>query len=281
MRKILILLLLSSTMISIEAADRVRQTDQQPQTALDFYQRANALFQQQKFEPALHAVEMALRLNPNMVPALTLKARLAMTANRFDVARSCLQKAVEIEPLSAENQFLFGFALYVENDFARALPPLELASRLKSNDARAEFYLALTYDGLGRVGEAIGKYEHAIKLAKDSKASDLSADAMVAYARLLFTLGRYGESEKLIDQALDIDRNLRDAHYEKGRLRLERRDAAGAIEHGKRALELQGVGVTERQIHYLLARAYRQAGRAELAEIHLAKFRAAPPTLRR
>jgi Flp pilus assembly protein TadD len=64
-------------------------------------------------------------------------------------------------------------------------------------------------------------------------------------------------------------------------LRFERRDYASAIKHGRRALELPGVGTTERQIHYLLARAYGQAGQKELAEVHLTKFRAAQPTLRR
>jgi tetratricopeptide (TPR) repeat protein len=65
------------------------------------------------------------------------------------------------------------------------------------------------------------------------------------------------------------------------KLRFERRDYPAAIKYGKRALELPGVGTTERQIHYILARAYRQTGQKELAEAHLAKFRAAPPTLRR
>jgi hypothetical protein len=49
----------------------------------------------------------------------------------------------------------------------------------------------------------------------------------------------------------------------------------------KRALELPGFGTTERQIHYLLARAYGQTGQKDLAEAHLAKFRSTPPTLRR
>src|SRR5262245_6089231 len=245
MKKILALFLLSSIVISIEAADHVQQADQQARTALDFYQKAIALFQQSQYEPSLAAVEEALRRDPKLVPALTLKARLAMTANRFDVARNCLRQAVEIEPRSAENQFLFGFALYVDNDFARALPALEQAARLKPGDARTEFYLALTYDGLGLAREAIGKYERVLQLAKEDV--DLTADALVAYARLLFALGRFDESERLIDRALDIDGNMREARYEKGRLRLERRDANGAIEHGKRARESKGVGAPERQ----------------------------------
>ena len=80
MKKILALFLLSSIVVSIEAADHVQQADQQARTALDFYQKAKALFQQSQYEPSLAAVEEALCRDPKLVPALTLKARLAMTA---------------------------------------------------------------------------------------------------------------------------------------------------------------------------------------------------------
>jgi len=249
------------------------------QTAADLYQKANALFQQQQYEQSLAAVAEALRVNPRFVPALVLKARLALAANRFDVAKTSLRQAVEREPNSASAQFLLGFVLYLENDFAGALEPLRQAARLQPDDARTQFYLALTFEGLGRTDDAIAGYERALKLNKAGGAQ--LADTLVAYARLLFTLGRYDESEGLIDRALVIEPAARDVQYEKGRLRLERRDFAAAIKHGRKALELPDVGTTERQIHYLLARAFLQAGQKELAELHLAKFRAAPPTLRR
>ncbi len=248
--------------------------DSQGQAALD---KARALFQQRQYEPALAAVEEALRLDAKLVPALLLKSRLAMVANRFDVARGSLLQAIAIAPDSAEHWFLLGFVHYVENDFVAAQESLERAARLKSDHAGAQFYLALTYEGLGRTDDAISAYERGLKLQKAEQLPDM----LVAYGRLLFTLGRYDDSEKLIDRAIFAKPDLCDAQYEKGRLRFERRDYASAIKHGKRALELPGAGTTERQIHYLLARAYGQTGQKERAESHLAKFRAAQPTLRR
>src|SRR5262245_4230462 len=76
------------------------------------YRKAGALFQQHRYEDALSAVEEALRLDAKYAPALVLKARLAMVANRFDVARVCLRQAVETAPDSAENWFLLGFVSY-------------------------------------------------------------------------------------------------------------------------------------------------------------------------
>jgi len=249
------------------------------QPALDLYQKAAALFQQQQYEQSLAALDEALKLNPRLVPALTLKARLAMAVNRFDIAKASLLQAVEIEPGVAGNHFLLGFCYYVDNDFKNALPPLERSKQLQPDDARTHFFLALTWEALARPDDAIASYEQSLKVEKNG--GGILADTLVAYARLLFTLGRYGESEALIDRALTAAPDSRDAHYEKGRLLFERRAYAEAIRHGKKALEQPGAGTTERQIHFLLARAYAKSGQKELAEIHLAKFRAAPPTLRR
>jgi tetratricopeptide (TPR) repeat protein len=249
------------------------------QSALALYQKAAAFFQQRQYEQSLAALDEALKLDPRLVPALTLKARLAMAVNRFDIAKASLLQAVEIEPGVAGSHFLLGFCYYVDNDFKNALPPLERSRQLKPDDARTHFYLALTLEALARADDAIASYEQSLKLEKNG--GEILADTLVAYARLLFTLGRYDQSETLIDRALAAAPDSRDAQYEKGRLLFERRAYAEAITHGRKALEQPGAGTTERQIHFLLARAYAKLGQKELAEIHLAKFRAAPPTLRR
>lgn len=241
------------------------------------YERANALFQQKRFPESLAALEEALRLDPNLVPALTLKAKLAMAMDRLDVAKECLLRATSIEPDSAYPQFLLGFYYYLENDFEKALPPLAKARRLNPADPRAPFYLAMSCEGLARADEAIAYYELTLKLLSDKP----EVDPLVAYARLLFTLGRYQESGKLVDRALAIDSNSRDANYEKGRLLLDAGEPEKAIEQGEKALTLPGIGTTDRQVHFLLGRAYLRAGQKERAEAHLAKFRASPPTLRR
>jgi tetratricopeptide (TPR) repeat protein len=260
-------------------AHAVAAQQKDEQAAAQAYQKANALFQQQQFEQSLAAVEQALKLKPDFAAALTLKARLALAAERYDVAITCLQRAVELEPENATAHFLLGFSRYVENDFKHARPALERALQLQPANARTHFYLALTDEALGRTGEAIAAYEQALKLEKTDRAA--LADTLVAYARLLFTLGKFAESEKLIDRALMAEAGSRDAQYEKGRLLFERQDYAAAIKHGLRALALPGVGTTERQIHFLLAKAFTKTGQKELAAEHLAKFRAAPPPLRR
>ena len=248
-------------------------------TATDWYQKANAYFAEGKFSEAGAALEQALRLEPKLVPALTLKAKLAMGFNQFDTARECLLKAAELEPNSPYVQFLLGFFFYVDNDFNKAVPPLEKARKLNPADPRPVFYLAMTQEGLGRADAAIPLYDEALEL--EARAGKPQPDTLVAYARLLYTLGQLEKSEEMIQRALRLDINSRDAQYEMGRLLYEKRDYQGAVARGEKALGLAGPGTTDRQIHFLLGRAYLKAGDRGRAEEHLAKFRAAAPSLRR
>src|SRR5579862_7498668 len=112
-----------SNAVVVHESDR-RSAGYQP------YERANSLFVARKFPESLAAIEEALRLDPKLVPALTLKAKLAMTANRFDVARVSLELALAADPASAYAQFLYGFQFYLANDLELALPQLKKARQL-------------------------------------------------------------------------------------------------------------------------------------------------------
>src|SRR5437899_2639245 len=72
------------------------------------YQRGSTLFDRSQFDAALVALEEALRLDPKLAPALTLKAKLAMSINRYDIARECLERALAAEPAAWYAQLLYG-----------------------------------------------------------------------------------------------------------------------------------------------------------------------------
>jgi tetratricopeptide (TPR) repeat protein len=72
------------------------------------YERANSLFVAKKLPEALAATEEALRLDPNLIPALTLKAKLALAAYRLDVARQSLEKALALAPGQRTPNFYMG-----------------------------------------------------------------------------------------------------------------------------------------------------------------------------
>lgn len=248
-------------------------------SALELYNEANALFRQQRYPEAEAALNASLRADPDLTPALTLKGKLAMGLNRFDVARECFEKAARLEPASAYAQFLLGFFHYVDNDFVKAIPALELARSLKADDSRTHFYLALSYEGVANPEQAAKLYLRTIEL--ESAQRKPLADTHVAYGRFLFAQGDLGGSAKQIARALGLDANSRDAHYERGRLHFENGEWMKAIEEGETAFRLPGVGTTDRQIHFLLARAYSKSGNRDAAARQLALFRASGASLRR
>src|SRR5260370_14110737 len=177
----------------------------------EHYERANRYFQQQQFSQAAEELTAALKENPNLVPALTLRAKLAMGLNRFDDAREDLLRAVALQPDSAYVQFMLGFYYYVDNDFQKAIPPLEIARKLNAADARTVFYLALSNDGLGRAETAIPLYETAIAL--EQKSGHPTPDIHVSFARLLFSLYRFSDNQTHVARALALDPKSPDGRY--------------------------------------------------------------------
>ena len=248
-------------------------------SAMDQYNRANVLFQQRRFTEAGEAIDRALEADPRYVPALTLRGKLAMALERNQVARESFEKAAGLAPDSAYAQFMLGFFYYVENDFRKSVPALERACRLDPADPRAVLYLALSEEGLAQPELAIPLYRKAIDL--ETRAGKPDTETYTAYGRLLFALGRFEESARQVDRVLELNRLSRDGHYERARLLLEARQFAEAAEEGEKALRSPLPGATERQIHFVLARAYAQLGRQDLYELHRRKLEESPPSLRR
>jgi tetratricopeptide (TPR) repeat protein len=230
------------------------------------YREANALFVAKKMPEALQALERSLGQDEKLVPALTLYAKIAMTMNRYDAARESLDRALAVEPKSANVRFLYGLSYFLSNDLQHALPEFVKAREADAKDPRTPLYLGLTYESLGRTQEAMRLYEESARLGP-------SVETDLAGARLLQLLGRVEEGEVWVRKALAMAPGSRDAHFEMARVLLRLGKAAEAAKEGERALALGGGEVSEKQIHYLLIRAYRES-QPGLAERHAAAVRA-------
>jgi tetratricopeptide (TPR) repeat protein len=236
------------------------------------YEKANELFVAKKFPESLAAVEEALRVDPKLVAAWTLKAKIAMAANRYDVANRCLERALQIDPNAAYAQFLYGLEAYLTNEMKDALTRFRKARQLNPRDPRAAYYVGLTLESLGQTDEALALYEEAVQL--DNASGQPQADTLLPGARLLAVLGRLDESERWLGQAVKLAPNSRDAHFELARVLLKGGDALHAAGEGETALGLSDGVVTDTAIHFLLIRAWQQSGNPERAEMHAEVIRA-------
>jgi tetratricopeptide (TPR) repeat protein len=243
------------------------------------YENAKRDFAEQKFSDAVSEVDMALHESPYMVPALVLKARMAIFAHRPDVAKSCLITAVTADPTSEEAQFFLGLFYYMQNDFTSAISPLQTAQALSPKSPLPVFYLAMTHEATGDTTQALSLYQKAVTLSPEK--SPQSASILVAYGRLLLMLGRTQESIENDRWAIDRDPESRDAHYELAKGLDHQGDFKNAALEGERALTLPELGTSDAQIHFLLATVYRELNQPDLAKAHLEKFKAAPQTTTR
>jgi len=243
------------------------------------YENAKQDFAQRKFPEAVSEVDAALHEDPNMVPALVLKARLAQFAHRPDVAKSCLITAVTADPTSEEAQFFLGLFYYVQNDFKLAISPLQTAQALSPKSPLPVFYLAMTHEALGDATQALALYQQAENLSPEK--SPQSASILVAFGRFLFSMGRYRDSIEKDRRAIEGDDGSRDAHYELAKGLEHEGDFKDAALEGERALTLPELGTSDAQVHFLLAGLYLKLKQPDLAKAHLEKFQAAPQTTRR
>ncbi|MDP9171037.1 MAG: tetratricopeptide repeat protein, partial [Acidobacteriota bacterium] len=166
------------------------------------YERANALFEQKKLQESNAALDEALAADPKSVPALTLKAKIAISAHRLDVAGDCLQRAVASDPASWYARFLLGYWYYLRNDSDHAVAELKIARKLNPRDDRAALYLGMTYERLGDKQRPLSYYEEAMRI--EGATGQPNPYTLLAYSRLLFSLGRLADCTRILNRAVAL-----------------------------------------------------------------------------
>ncbi len=239
---------------------------------LPAYEQANAFFAAGKFPQAAAAIEESLRLDPKLVPALTLKAKMEMADNHFEAAGRTLERALLVDPKAEYAQFLYGLAAFLSNDMAQALPRLRKARQLNPSNARTARYLGITCESLGNIDEALSLYRDAVRLERLKGPVD--PETLLPGARLLLLLGQLDESERWIRDAIAVAPKFRDCHFELARVLLKKGDPGAAADAGEKALQFTGAIVTDAQIHYLLIQAWSRSGQPERAAKHAETLRA-------
>lgn len=266
-----LLLVCVSAIAGFETPCPAGEIDYRKSPGFSAYQQANSAFAARDFQRSSDLIDQALDLDRKLLPALTLKAKLAMATGKPGVAREALLEAVRVAPNSEYAHFLLGFQYYIQNEMRAALDELEKARRLNAKDASPLLYLGLTHETLGDAERAVGFYRQAISVEEAS--GTLQSETLLTLERLLLLTGRLKECGTLLDRAIKLEPNSRDAYYELARLLLKSGDPSSAARAGEKALRLPPGGIPERQIRYLLVRAHGLAGDERRAGEHAKALR--------
>jgi tetratricopeptide (TPR) repeat protein len=150
---------------------------------------------------ATQLADAALKTNPRYVPALNLKARLALDDEQFGPAEKLIQEALALNPVHLDTLALLAASRYLQDD----LPGYEAARlrALKQNPRSAEVY-AVTAE----LADRHHRYTDSVKLNRAAVALDpKNGAALAALGVGLLRLGIAHEAEglKYIRSAFEVD----------------------------------------------------------------------------
>jgi len=207
--------------------------------------------------------------------ALLDQARSLSRQGQMLAAREALQKAVRVDPGSAEAHYHLGIWFFRARLHAEAVREFEKVVALRPTDARAQDYLALCLEGLGEAERAEGAYRSALKVNEGRFFDPL---LHYNYGRFLLKQDRLEESRSHLDRAVALLPERRGPHYERGKLNLALKDYAAARKDAERALSVPDAGglVLDLQVYYLLATVYARLGESELARKYAELARTTP-----
>ncbi len=129
---------------------------------------AHAEMHEWKLADAGKEFTRALALNQNITPIYFAYAEYLSALGRYDQSSMEMQKALNIDPLSAEILFLRGFPHYLRWDFGGALADDNAAIRAHPDFWPPHMAAGYAYLALHRYPEALAEFEKGRRLAPDA-----------------------------------------------------------------------------------------------------------------
>ena len=275
-----------------------------PDAAALSYRIAMMQFRSGRIDRSRQTLLEAIDKGRRSGPIYNLLGHCHAARNQLQSAVASFEQAMDLEP-AEESHYLDAVQLLAEHQIWRVLiriaekgvARIPRSDRLYRMKGLAETAMLYTED-------AVRSYRRALEINPDSAKANLGLaiaqrtagsreDAAATfekgirqfpahgahyqeYGLMLLKTGETGDEDALkravalLQKAIELDASLPVAHYQIGRLALERDRAGEALPHLKTAARLNP---DQSRVHYLLARAYRRLGRGEEARSHLKTFR--------
>jgi tetratricopeptide (TPR) repeat protein len=217
-----------------ETAEALKLIEKAPDSATGYVQLAAVYVKRARTtgdfslnSKAEAAVERALELSSDDVPARKLKASLHLTFHRFAEA---LELAKKLQQEFPADSFVYGVLTDANAELGNYKEAVEAAQKmvdLKPNTA--------SYARIAHLRSLHGDHEGAVEMFKTAARTADPADreaqswCLVQLGDELWKNGKYAESEKVFDEALQNFPNYHLALTGKGRARAAQNDLDGAL----------------------------------------------------
>ncbi|MDE2965222.1 MAG: tetratricopeptide repeat protein [Acidobacteriota bacterium] len=275
-----------------------------PDPAALSYQVALMQFRSDRIDRSRQTLLEAIETGQSSGPIHNLLGHCYAAQNQLPSAVASFEQAMELEP-AQESHYLDAVQLLAEHQIWRVLiriaekglariPRSDRLFRMKGlaetamlysedavrsyrraleinpDSAKANLGLAIAQRTAGSREDAAATFEKGIRKFPDHGAHYQEYGLMLLKAAETGDDGALKRAVDLLQKSVELDASLPVAHYQLGRLALERDRAGEALPHLETAARLNP---DQSRVHYLLARAYRRLGRGEEARSHLKTFR--------
>jgi tetratricopeptide (TPR) repeat protein len=225
------------------------------------------LFKEQRAKESLAAYTDAARYRTPSASDLEVVAGDYVLLKDYEDADKWFSKTVEWDSGNLQALYYLGRTKYNENRFDEAVAIFIRLLKLDPKNVKAEDNLGLSYEGLGRMDDAIAAYQASISWQTGSSAGD--AGPYIDLGNVLVETDRAPDAITYLLKALEISPREVRAHRALGKayLHLNQLDKAQAEFEECIALEPQNATA-----HFMLAQVYRKRGFLEKARAETERY---------
>jgi len=179
------------------AANKALQLDStlaDPHTSLGYIK----LYYYWDWDGARQEFLTAIRLNPGYIMAYDSYCYYLTAMEKFPEAREVIEKAVQLDPLSARMNTDLGFNLYYLHQYDQAISVLKTSLALDPNYGMGRLWLGRSYQEKKMYKEALAEYNRILK-----KNTNWSV-ALAAVGYVYGITGQKKEAEKILDTMIRL-----------------------------------------------------------------------------
>jgi len=161
-------------------------------------------------DDALPALSKAVELRPDNDTYVYALGSANVGKQHLAEALQLFQQLLKKHPQDASLLYAIGAVYYLESKFTEAESLLKQSLAIQPHQTAAAYYLALTYDAVGDDERAIPTFQNLLK------SNPQHAPSYVKLGGILVRQHQYEEAHRDLEQALSLDPNSVEAHYQLG-----------------------------------------------------------------
>ena len=188
----------------------VRAKQLSPQDPEVLFEFGRVCLERNLLDDALPALSKAVELRPDNDAYVYALGSANVGKQHLADALQLFQQLLKKHPQDASLMYAIGAVYYLESKFTEAESLLKQSLATQPNQTGAAYYLALTYD-------AMGDDERAVPIFRDLlKRNPQHAPSYVKLGGILVRQHQYEEAQRDLEQAVSLDPNSVEAHYQLG-----------------------------------------------------------------